>query len=306
MADRNIWMETVLVGAMILTTDYLTRQTWRFYRKDGRGAAESVRFLPNGKIEGHVNPNEASWTLKDGLLSLLNDKGVPTVHLDDILQVDGKVIYHGVHLPQPHIVLCLELANRMRQRLGTKNHFAKDIKNSGWEIGDHTYGLPTFLTSPPYRAKVFIGKYTSLATDIVVALGNHRLDTVSSYPFGLLREYWPSCPRGIQDHVSKGDVRIGNDVWIGNGAFVGSGVTIGDGAAVGAKCVVTRDVPPYAIVAGSPARVIRYRFSEDIIAALLELAWWNWPDEVVDAYLPLMTSSDIETFIKTAKAQQIA
>lgn len=95
---------------------------------------------------------------------------------------------------------------------------------------------------------------------------------------------------------------IGNDVWIGAGAFISSGVRIGDGAVVGARAVVTKDVPPYAIVAGTPARIIRFRFEPEVIGDLLALAWWNLSDERVDSLLPYILSSDVAGLIAAAKA----
>ena len=102
--------------------------------------------------------------------------------------------------------------------------------------------------------------------------------------------------------MSKGPVRIGNDVWIGSDAYIGPGITIGDGAVVGARAVVTRDVQPYEIVAGVPAQRIRLRFSEQIITELLSLSWWDWPDDLVDFYLPLILSPNIGLFIATAQS----
>jgi hypothetical protein len=107
--------------------------------------------------------------------------------------------------------------------------------------------------------------------------------------------------RGITGHpATKGDVVIGNDVWLGTGATVLSGVTIGDGAVVGAHALVAKAVPPYAIVAGNPARLIRLRFSRKIIAQLLALQWWYWPEEQVNALAPLLCSDRINEFIAAA------
>jgi hypothetical protein len=96
---------------------------------------------------------------------------------------------------------------------------------------------------------------------------------------------------------SKGDIQVGSDVWIGYGALVLSGVTIGHGSVVAANSTVITDVPPYAIVAGNPAKVIRYRHSPEQCAALLEIAWWNWPAADVDAAVDLLASADIDAFI---------
>ncbi len=101
---------------------------------------------------------------------------------------------------------------------------------------------------------------------------------------------------------TKGDVVIGNDVWLGNGAFILSGVTIGDGAVIGARSVITRNVAPYSITAGNPAKLYRFRFDEQQIAELLKIAWWEWPFEKIKEAWPLLMSTNIEEFIRTYRA----
>jgi acetyltransferase-like isoleucine patch superfamily enzyme len=124
--------------------------------------------------------------------------------------------------------------------------------------------------------------------------GEHRTDRVSVYPARLL-----GCAREIteNDTASKGGVRIGNDVWIGEGATVLSGVSVGNGAVVGAHSVVTKNVSPYAIVAGNPARLLRFRFSPSQVAALERISWWNWPIEDIRSSSHLLFSSEIDEFI---------
>lgn len=124
---------------------------------------------------------------------------------------------------------------------------------------------------------VSIGKFCSLAPDVIVWEPLHDMRRLSSsYVLAnLFHEGWD------RDLISKGPIVIGNDVWIGARATVLSGVTIGDGAVVGAGSVVTNDVPPYAIVAGAPARILGYRFSEPMRARLLELKWWDWPEDKI-------------------------
>lgn len=182
----------------------------------------------------------------------------------------------------------------------TRTAFAADIERHGWEIGDHSYGKPTVHER---TAKLKIGKFVSIAAGVGIALGDHRIDSVTSYPFPTLRKWWPSAGTPV-DHVSKGDVVIGNDVWLGAGAFITSGVTVGHGAVVAGRAVVTKDVPPYAIVGGNPAKLLKFRFPEPIVDRLLDVAWWSWPDEKIDRYLPLMFSGDMEEFLNRAEADR--
>ena len=129
-----------------------------------------------------------------------------------------------------------------------------------------------------------IGKFCSIAcgAKFLFASANHTQTSVSTYPFPIFFEEWDLDIGDVTsawDH--KGDIVIGNDVWIGYEAVIMAGVTIGDGAIIGARAVVTKDVPPYTIVGGVPAREIRRRFSDDVIARLQELKWWDWPAEQI-------------------------
>lgn len=131
--------------------------------------------------------------------------------------------------------------------------------------------------------------------------GEHRPDWVTTYPFSGLPQIF-EWARGIIGHPkSKGPTIIGNDVWIGQFSLILSGVTVGDGAVIGAKAVVTKDVPPYAIVAGNPARLIRYRFSQEQIKQLLEIKWWNWDLATIQKFVKELCSPDIDKFISLAK-----
>ncbi len=163
------------------------------------------------------------------------------------------------------------------------------------EMGAWSYGKPVVF-SWREGARVKVGRFCSIGPEVKIMLGGeHRIDWVTTFPFTAL---WPDVAGGISGHPkTKGDVIIGNDVWIGYGAFIFSGVTIGDGAVVGAQAVVTKNVPPYAIVGGNPARIIRYRFDEEVIRKLLAIAWWNWPEKAIREVVPLLVSSDIRTFI---------
>jgi acetyltransferase-like isoleucine patch superfamily enzyme len=159
-------------------------------------------------------------------------------------------------------------------------------------VGDYTYGHPRIRWLMAGR-KVSIGKFCSIAPEVEIFVGgNHRPDYITTYPFAALPSDWPGA-KG-KTPVSKGDVVIGNDVWIGTGARILSGVTIGDGAVIGAYAVVAKDVPPYAIAVGNPAKVVKKRFDEKIIEKLLALKWWNWDIEKVTRNVATLSSPDVE------------
>ena len=169
------------------------------------------------------------------------------------------------------------------------------------EIGAHSYGVPRVLAwnlgDRKTSSRVIIGRYCSIAGQVTfLPGGNHRTDFVSTYPFRIRWGLDGAAEDG--NPYSKGDIRVGHDVWIGEGANILSGVSIGHGAVVAAFSVVTKDVPPYAIVGGAPARVIRRRFTPEQIEALLRIAWWNWPQAKVLDAVPLLNGSDVQAFIE--------
>lgn len=165
-----------------------------------------------------------------------------------------------------------------------------------YDIGRGTYAGALEVLEWGEGAKLRIGNFCSISDDVTILLGGeHRTDWITTYPFSAL---WDEA-RNLAGHpATKGDVVIGSDVWLARQCLILSGVTIGHGAAVAAHAVVTKDVPPYAIVGGNPARVIKYRFAEDEIAALLKIAWWNLPDEEIRKNLPLLLSDHIGEFIR--------
>lgn len=167
-------------------------------------------------------------------------------------------------------------------------------------VGRYTYGTPQFKVWSEGE-RIDIGAFCSIADDVIIfGGGEHRLDWVTTYP---LRIALNSPGAGHDGHPhTKGRTVIGNDVWIGHGAMVVSGVTVGDGACIGAGAVVSKDVPPYAIVAGNPARVVRRRFDEQAIAQLLQIRWWTWPIDRIRAFESLLCGGDIAAFIAAARA----
>lgn len=131
---------------------------------------------------------------------------------------------------------------------------------------------------------LIIGKFCSIAcgAKFIFNAANHTLGSQSTYPFPIFYNEWGLDPANVTAAWdNKGDIVVGNDVWIGYEAVILSGVTIGDGAIIGARAVVTKDVPPYTIVAGVPAKPIRKRYDEQTIARLEQIRWWDWPEEKI-------------------------
>ena len=149
---------------------------------------------------------------------------------------------------------------------------------------------------PVNHDKLVIGKFCSIAcgAKFIFTSANHTLKSLSTYPFPIFFEEWGLDSANITDAWDKkGDIVIGNDVWIGYEAVILSGVTVGDGAIIGARAVVTKDVPPYTIVGGIPARYIRRRFDEETVTKLRELKWWEWSDEKIKENLSAIQSGRI-------------
>ena len=179
----------------------------------------------------------------------------------------------------------------------TRIHLAKLVRRHGFFIGAYSYGRPKVRFPESGRA-LTIGRYCSIADKVEILLGgDHRLDWVSTYPFAAMQGLWPDADAPADYHVSRGDVTIGNDVWLGSGCIILSGVTVGHGAVVAARAVVTRDVAPYTVVAGNPARPLRQRFDPDTVAALLASAWWDRPHAEVTRLVPLLQSERVDALI---------
>jgi acetyltransferase-like isoleucine patch superfamily enzyme len=185
---------------------------------------------------------------------------------------------------------------RLRERLGLR-------RRRGWPdhvtVGRRTYGLtPHSFLFPAAAAPIRIGGFCSFGPGVLIlGRANHATETVSTFPLRAMMLY-PGAEN--QDAHARGPVTIGHDVWVGARAVILSGVTIGSGAVIGAGAVVARDIPPYAVAVGNPARPVRYRFPPEVVAALLAIAWWDWPDEKI-ARLEREFYGDVHAFIDAAR-----
>lgn len=188
--------------------------------------------------------------------------------------------------------------------------FLKNIvKNPNIIVGDYTYyddfeNVENFEKNVKYHFdfvgdKLIIGKFCMIASDVKFIMNgaNHLTDSLSTYPFAIFGNGWENAMEG-KSYPQKGNIHIGNDVWIGYNATIMAGVHIGDGAIIAANSTITKDVEPYTIVGGNPAKKIRKRFSEDVITKLLELKWWNWNIEKITKNIKNLTENKIDKLIE--------
>lgn len=182
------------------------------------------------------------------------------------------------------------------------------ITNPNIVVGDYTYyddfeNVHHFENNVKYHFdfvgdKLIIGKFCMIASGATFIMNgaNHLTDAISSYPFAIFGTDWQHAMDG-KSYPVKGDTIIGNDVWIGHNATIMPGIRIGDGAIIATNATVTKDVAPYAVVGGNPAREIKKRFSDEEIQALLELRWWDWDIEKITRNVQHLTGRDIEMLI---------
>lgn len=180
------------------------------------------------------------------------------------------------------------------------------VSNPNIIVGDYTYyddpeDSENFERNVLYHFpfigdRLIIGKFCALARGVKFIMNgaNHKLDGFSTYPFQIFGNGWEKVTPQTGELPYKGDTVIGNDVWVGYEAMMMPGVQVGDGAIIAAKSVVVGDVSPYTIVGGNPAKPIRQRFEDDVIHALIEIAWWNWDIEKITRNLEKIVAADIE------------
>ena len=169
------------------------------------------------------------------------------------------------------------------------------------KIGKHTYGHNNIsVLTWGEGSKLEIGSFCSIASNIKVYLGgNHRVDWITTYPFGHINQGLFNKFDGKGHPKTNGNVIIGNDVWIGSDVTIMSGIKIGDGAVLANNSHVVKDVEPYSIVGGNPAKLIKYRFDKDVIEKLLEIKWWDLSDDKINELSPLLCSENIQDFLNS-------
>lgn len=182
-------------------------------------------------------------------------------------------------------------------------------------VGDYTYyDDPVDPTAfernnvlfnwPEFGDRLIIGKFCSIASGVQFIMGsaNHRISSISTYPFHVFGGVWAeNTPPHLSQLPFKGDIVIGNDVWIGRKSAVMPGVKVGDGATIAAYSVVTKDVEPYTLVGGNPAKPIKKRFDDELISLLLSLRWWDFEPEKLADFLPVLCNSDLTEVKKIIK-----
>lgn len=200
---------------------------------------------------------------------------------------------------------------------GTSCFIKNVIKAPNISVGDYTYydddKDPTgfeknnvLFNYPVFGDKLIIGKFCQIAsgTQFIMGAANHRLCSATTYPFNVMSEAWAEiAPVHLSQLPHKGDTVIGNDVWFGRNCVVMPGVMIGDGAIVAAHSVVTKDVEPYSVVGGNPARFIKKRFDDELTELLLRFKWWDLPPDELAEVMPLLCDADLEKVRRELKTR---
>lgn len=225
-----------------------------------------------------------NWLIINSKIILLLDKELKAMRQKpDINKIyprsyDSTIVYLKNVITNPNIIV---------GDFTMYNDFCNDPKD--FEKKNVLYQYPV------NKDKLIIGKFCSIAcgAKFIFTSANHALKSLSTYPFPIFGEEWDNAMDICEAWDNKGDIVIGNDVWIGYEAVIMPGVHIGDGAIIGTRAVVTKDVPPYSIVGGVPAKIIRKRFDASIIDDLIKIKWWDWSIDKISNNLDKLRAGDI-------------
>ena len=279
-----------------MITDIIKNRYWNLYQENNVPMSEFVRFLDDGTISGYRNENERFWMVVDNKIIFLSKNKDISAEFDEIIISGENIKITGKHI--------LNESNGPKFYLESqdKNYKPKDFCPTkdclpSKNIGNHTYGSIELIDSNG-SDDISIGKFTSIGPNVKVICGNHNYKFVSNYPFkSIWNNFWKPLD-DIEDHIYNDITTIGNDVWIGHSVIIKGGINIGDGSVIAAGSIVTKDVLPYSIVGGSPAKILKYRFEQEKISKLLKIKWWEWSDEKINANLDNIMSEDLDFFIE--------
>lgn len=279
----------------------LMTTVFKFGSVGGDIYSEELKFWVDGTISGYHDDNEFRWELNDKDELIIYSKQGKISHVFELdNDVSGK--WSGQYLLSKKVRRDYLIPQPANYELSDNSPSRKLMPFQ--KIGRHVYGKIEFLSTPYSEAKDFleIGNFVSIGPQVKMVVRNHDYQQVSTYNFMSNRtdftwKYYGHDPN--QDHVYSSKTVIGSDVWIGANATLIGGITVGHGAVIGTESVVTKDVPPYAIVAGNPAKVVRMRFNEQQVKELLAIAWWNWSDDKINRDLISFNDSDaVDSFIE--------
>lgn len=210
---------------------------------------------------------------------------------------DNKNINPNAVFPSPHKSICYikNVVTAPNVLIGDYTYYDDPVDAQGFERNNILFNYPEF------GDKLIIGKFCAIATGTQFIMGsaNHRMNSITTYPFNIFGGEWAeNTPAHLSELPFKGDTIVGNDVWLGRECLVMPGVKIGDGAIIAARSVVSKDVEPYTIVGGNPARVIRKRFDDEMIDLLQRLKWWDMNEDSLVEILPMLCNNDLDSVKK--------
>ena len=297
-ADVKKAMEAATAPAVL----YRVRKTW----EDGATQAGAYKELVNAraaadekKSDGYKVFDENGNTVYDPLEKIDEIRSDELPSESETAAVDAPVKKRkskGRKKPAPDPDAAFPVPDHKNV-----TYVKPTIKNKNIIVGDFTYFSDTDFESHVthhydfYGDRLIIGKFCQIAKGVEFIMNgvNHKMDGVSTFPFYIF-EGWKQNVPPLSDMPLKGDTVVGNDVWIGQNAVILPGVNIGDGAIIGANSVVGSDVEPYTIVAGNPAKPVRKRFDEELIALLLEFKWWDLPIDEINKLIPLLSNGNLQ------------